>query len=203
MEFQDVIRRRRMVRQYDTDRPVPRDVVDRILQNGLRAPSAGFSQGWAFLVLDDPGDVARFRDAVRPAEDPDGYFAARVQAPLLIVPLSNKDAYLDRYAQPDKGYTDRSDAWWPAPYWDIDTGFAALQMLLTVVDAGLGACFFGLPADRVGAFRAEFGVPPEFTPIGAISVGYSDEPPRDLRDRRRPAADVLHRGQWGQPLPLG
>ncbi|HEX9359501.1 MAG TPA: nitroreductase family protein [Streptosporangiaceae bacterium] len=63
MEFQDVIRRRRMVRHYDTDRPVPPDVVDRILQNGLRAPSAGFSQGWAFLVLDDPAGVARFRAA--------------------------------------------------------------------------------------------------------------------------------------------
>jgi nitroreductase len=200
MEFQDVIRRRRMVRHYDTDRPVPPGVVDRILQNGLRAPSAGFSQGWAFLVLDDPADVARFRAAARNAEDPDEYFAAQVEAPLLIVPLSHKDAYLDRYALPDKGHADRSDAWWPAPYWDIDTGFAALQMLLTVVDAGLGACFFGLPADRIDAFRAEFGVPPQFTPIGAISIGYSDEPPRDLRDRRRPTAEVLHRGQWGQPV---
>lgn len=203
MEFQDVIRRRRMVRHYDTDRPVPPDVVDRILRNGLRAPSAGFSQGWGFLVLDNPADVARFRSAARSPADPDGYFAALVEAPLVIVPLSNKDAYLDRYAQPDKGRTDRSDAWWPAPCWDIDTGFAALQMLLTVVDAGLGACFFGLPADRIGAFRAEFGVPPEFTPIGAISIGYSDEPPRDLRDRRKPAAEVLHRGHWGQPLSAG
>ena len=59
-------------------------------------------------------------------------------------------------------------------------------MLLTVVDAGLGACFFGLPPGRIGAFRAEFGVPPQFAPIGAISVGYSDEPPRDLRDRAGP-----------------
>ena len=203
MEFQDVIRRRRMVRRYDTDRPVPADVVDRILQNGLRAPSAGFSQGWAFLALVDPADVARFRTAVTPAEGPEGWFAAQVEAPLLIVPHSNKDVYLDRYAQPDKGFTDRSVSWWPAPYWDIDTGFAALQMLLTVVDAGLGACFFGLPVERIDAYRAEFGVPPEFSPIGAISVGYSDEPPRDLRDRRRPAAEVLHRGQWGQPVATG
>ena len=202
MEFQDVIRRRRMMRHYDMDRPVPPDVVDRILRNGLRAPSAGFSQGWAFLILDDPAGVARFRAAATPPGGPEGWLAAQVQAPLVIVPLSNKDAYLDRYAQSDKGWTDRSDARWPAPYWDIDTGFAALQMLLTVVDAGLGACFFGLPADRIDAFRAEFGVPPQFTPIGAISVGYSDEPPRDLRSRRRPAADVLHRGQWGQPFSV-
>ena len=45
-------------------RPVPPDVVDRIVRNGLRAPSAGFSQGWGFLVLDTPADIARFRDAV-------------------------------------------------------------------------------------------------------------------------------------------
>ena len=186
-----------MVRRYHEGRPVPPDVVDRIVHNGLRAPSAGFSQGWGFLVLDNPADVARFRDAVRPEADPEGWFAASVDAPLLIVPLSNKDAYLDRYALPDKGFTDRSDAWWPAPYWDIDTGFASLLMLLTAVDAGLGACFFGIPVDRIDAFREAFGVPPQFTPIGAISIGYSDEPPRDVSSRRKPLTDVVHRGRWG------
>ena len=199
MEFQEVVQHRRMVRSYDTSRPIPPDVIGRIMRNGLRAPSAGFSQGWGFLVLVNPADVARFRDAVRPDVDPEGWFAAQVDAPLLIVPHSNKDAYLDRYARPDKGFTDRSDAWWPAPYWDIDTGFASLLMLLTAVDAGLGACFFGIPVDRIGAFREAFGVPAHFTPIGAISIGYSDEPPRDLRSRRRPTAEVVHRGRWSQP----
>jgi nitroreductase len=199
MDFQDVLRRRRMVRHYDTDRPVPPEVVDRIIDNGLRAPSAGFSQGWGFLVLDTPADIELFRAAARPAEDPDRWFAANVQAPLLIVPLANKDAYLDRYAQSDKGHTDRSDAWWPAPYWDIDAGFASMLMLLSAVDAGLGACFFGLPADRIDAFRREFGVPPQYNPIGAISIGYSQEPARDLRSRRLPRADVVRRGRWQQP----
>ena len=59
MEFQDVVRRRRMIRTY-ADRPVDRAVVDRMLSNAVRAPSAGFSQGWAFLVLDTPDDLARF-----------------------------------------------------------------------------------------------------------------------------------------------
>jgi nitroreductase len=187
-----------MVRSYDTSRPVPPEVVDRIVHNALRAPSAGFSQGWGFLILDTPADVARFRDAVRQDTDPDSWFAAKVDAPLLIVPHSNKDAYLDRYAQPDKGFTDRSDAWWPSPYWDIDTGMASLLMLLTAVDAGLGACFFGFGIDRIDAYREAFGVPPQFHPIGAISVGYSDEPPRDLRARRKPESDTVHRGRWGQ-----
>lgn len=187
-----------MVRSYDTSRPVPPEVVDRIVHNALRAPSAGFSQGWGFLVLDTPADVARFRDAVRPETDPEGWFAAKVHAPLLIVPHSNKDAYLDRYAQSDKGFTDRSDAWWPSPYWDIDTGMASLMMLLTAVDAGLGACFFGIPIDRIDSYRDAFGVPSQFHPIGAVSVGYSDEPARDLRARRKPESDTVHRGRWGQ-----
>jgi nitroreductase len=97
-----------MVRHYDASRPVPADVVDQIVANGLRAPSAGFSQGWVSLVLDNPADVARFRDAVRPEDHPEDRFAANVDAPLLIIAHSNKDVYLDRYALPDKGFTDRS-----------------------------------------------------------------------------------------------
>jgi len=200
MEFQDVLQRRRMVRTYDQDRPIPPEIVDRIVRNGLRAPSAGYSQGWGFLVLDTAEDIARFRDAVRPAEQPERWFAANVQAPLLIVPHSHKDAYLDRYAQVDKGHSDRSDEWWPAPYWDIDTGFASLLMLLTAVDEELGACFFGLPRDGIDSYRKAFGVPEQFFPIGAISVGYSSEPARDLRSRRRPTDEVVHRGRWSGPV---
>src|SRR6266702_3188084 len=199
MEFQDVVQRRRSVRRYDLTRPVPEEVIDRIVRNGLRAPSAGFSQGWGFLVLDNAGDVARFRDAVRPESDPENWFAANVEAPLVIVALSNKDAYLDRYAMPDKGFTDRSDAWWPAPYWDIDTGMASLLMLLTAVDAGLGACFFGIAVERIPAYREAFGVPDKFTPIGGISVGYSTDPPRKFSHGRKPMSQTVFQGRWGRP----
>ncbi len=88
-----------------------------------------------------------------PDVGPEDWFAAEVRAPLLIVPHANKGAYLDRYAQPDKGL-ERSEDSWPAPYWDIDVGFASLLILLSCVDEGLGACFFGLPKDRIDAYRA-------------------------------------------------
>ncbi|MDQ4084765.1 MAG: nitroreductase family protein, partial [Actinomycetota bacterium] len=65
MEFRDVVRRRRMVRRY-TDEPVDPALVDRMLEHATRAPSAGFSQGWAFVVLDRPQDVRRFWDATSP-----------------------------------------------------------------------------------------------------------------------------------------
>jgi nitroreductase len=196
MDFQDVVRRRRMVRRYDVGRAVPEEIVERILDNALRAPSAGFSQGFGYLVLDNQDDIARFRDSARPEKEPENWLAANVETPLLIVVHSNKDAYLDRYAEPDKGHDDRSEDWWPVPYWDIDAGMSALLILQTAVDEGLGACFFGLPADRIPVYREQFGVPDNFMPIGAISIGYSDEPPRNLSKRRKPVDDLVHRGRW-------
>lgn len=197
MDFQEVVNRRRMVRGY-TKEPVPKEVVDAIVANAQRGPSAGFSQGFGFLVLEDPVDIGRFRAAASPETEPENWFAATFDAPMVVVTCSNKDAYLDRYAQPDKGFADRSDAWWPAPYWDVDTGFAALLILLTAVDHGLGACFFGVPVTRIEAVHEAFGIPPEFHPIGAITVGYPDEPARNLRARRKPTDEVIHRGYWAR-----
>jgi nitroreductase len=191
-----VVTRRRMVRHYKKD-PVPDAALEAIVANAQRGPSAGFSQGFAFLVLEDADDIARFRAASTPETDAENWFAATFDAPLVVVACSNKDVYLDRYAQPDKGFSDRSDAWWPAPYWDIDTGFGALLILLTAVDHGLGACFFGIPKTRIDAVHEAFVIPPAFHPIGAITVGYPDEPPRDLSARRRSANEIVHRGRWG------
>lgn len=188
-----------MVRNYDPHRPVPPEVRERILAHAIRAPSAGFSQGWGFLVLEAAADRDRFWRAATPATGVwQQWLANMSNAPLIIVPHSNKRAYLDRYAEPDKGWTDRDESRWPVPYWHIDAGFAGILMLLTAVDEGLGACFFGIPPDRIGPYRAEFAVPADFTPIGAISVGYAapDRRSGSLARGRRGVDDVVHRGQW-------
>jgi nitroreductase len=199
MEFAEVVRRRRMVRTYDPDRPVPPEVVQRLLDHAIRAPSAGFSQGWGFLVLSDAADRETFW-RVTGGQDNDGrWMSGMSTAPLIIVPHSHKDAYLDRYAEPDKGWTDRDESHWPVPYWDIDTGMAALLMLLTAVDEGLGACFFGIPPEVTADYRAAFGVPEGFTPIGAITVGYPAKDWRSpsLKRGRRGTDQVVHHGSWG------
>src|SRR6266849_3027333 len=196
MEFQDVVRKRRMVRSFEP-RELPADIVERILRNAQRAPSAGFSQGWAFLVFEGQEDAQQYCAAVGP-DDHDAFnWQDLFNAPLLIVCLSNKSAYLDRYAEPDKGWTDRSESHWPAPYWDIDTGMAAMLILLTAVDAGLGALFFGVPANKIELLRSAFGVPPELQPIGTVAIGYgkpNDPSSRSLKRGHRPTADVIHRG---------
>jgi nitroreductase len=197
MEYSEVVRRRRMVRDY-ADRPLAPEVIERVLASALRAPSAGFSQGWAFLALTEKADRARFWPFAAPQVE---HTPTMQDAPLVVVALSHKAAYLARYAEPDKGWEDRAEARWPAPYWDIDTGMAALMMLLTAVDEGLGACFFGIYPEFLGPLRAEFGIPDEYHPIGAVTVGYQAEGPQfqgsGTAARRRDPGEVIHRGHWG------
>jgi len=191
MEFQEVVRRRRMVRTF-TDEPVSAASLDRILGNSVRGPSAGFSQGQSFLVLAEAADREKFWDIAGAAVAT----SART-APLVIVPMSCKRVYLERYAQPDKGWTDMDEARWPVPFWHIDTGMAGLLILQTAVDEGLGAVYFGIVPEAVAPFRAAFGVPDDQEPIGAIAVGHDAETEkRDLRSRRRNLEDVVHYGRW-------
>ena len=202
MEFDEVLRKRRMVRAF-TREPVDPAAVQRLLTAANRAPSAGFSQGYALLVLQGAEQLGPFwqilaagheNGSASPAADP------LCNAPLVIVPLSCKDIYLDRYARQDKGWADRDEAHWPVPYWDIDTGFTALLMLLTAVDEGLGALFFGIQPELIGHFRAQYGVPESYVPIGAVAVGHPD-PAADQGGsskviRRRTLDDLVHRGRW-------
>ncbi len=185
-----------MVRSFE-ERPIDPAVIERLLANAQRAPSAGFSQGWAFLVLQGD-DAKRYWDALWPEPRRSEFgWPDMFKAPLLIVCLSNKSRYLDRYAMADKGWTDKDEKRWPVPYWDIDTGMAAMLILMTAVDAGLGAVFFGIPDQA--KFRETFGVPEELTAIGTIAIGYAkpnDRPSPSLKRGHRPPDQVIHKGHW-------
>ena len=205
MEFNDVVRARRMVRAYDRRRPVPTATVTELLDLAIRAPSAGFSQGWDFVVLRTPADTGRFWRAAREGDgEPDRWLAGMQTAPVLILCLSDPGRYLDRYAEPDKGWLDRDTGRWPVPYWDVDTGMAGLLMLLGAVDEGLAGCFFGVPAERQAAVLAEFGAPPGHRVVGVISIGHpapTDRRSPSLRRGRRPVSEVGHDGDFGTPWP--
>ncbi|MCG8925309.1 nitroreductase family protein [Lentzea sp. CC55] len=194
MEFQDVVRRRRMVRKF-TGEPVSDESIQRIMRNAVRGPSAGFSQGQGFLVLQGE-QLERLAGMFEWWGGEDAK-----TAPVVVIPFSAKEVYLDRYAQADKGWTDRSEDHWPVPYWDIDTGMAALLILQTAVDEGLGAVFFGTDRDTWPALRAAFGVPDMYVPIGMIAIGHPAEDgisegasPRTRR--RKPLDEVVHWGRW-------
>ena len=204
MELTEALARRRMVRRYDPDAPVAPEALDAVIAAALRAPSAGFTQGVSLLVLASPDECEGFWTATvsTPEATTNRWLEGMRTAPVLVLVLTSREAYLDRYAEPDKGWTDRDEDRWSAPYWFVDAGMAAMAMLLRAVDLGLGACFFGVPVDRIEAVHAAFGVPPDLLSVGVVSLGHpapgGDRGSRGspARRSRRPADEVVHRGAW-------
>jgi nitroreductase len=198
MEFETVVRRRRMCRSFE-DRPVPTEAVDRILAHARRPPSAGFSQGWAFVVLEGGEQTTRFWQLTsEPEWRANPNWPGLLRAPVIIIPLAHEQAYRDRYSQPDKGSIPPDQQVWDVPYWLVDTAFATMLLLLSVVDEGLGALFFDINHGRQELLAA-LGVPADYEPIGAVAVGYpdgNDRPSPSLARGHRPVEDVVHRGRW-------
>lgn len=186
-----------MIRSYDPEREVESSLVQMLLNLAIRAPSAGHTQGREFLVLDDITSRESFWSAT--SDGPNDPWLSRMRtARVLVLVLSDKDAYLDRYAEPDKGWTDRDEQRWPIPYWDVDAGMAAMILLLAAEDVGLGACFFGVPPERRDAVFAAFGIPARLRIVGVVSLGYPapDRRSPSLRRGRRPLESVVHYGSF-------
>ncbi|MFP4513259.1 MAG: nitroreductase family protein [Acidimicrobiales bacterium] len=201
MEFREVVGRRRMVRAFTTE-PVDTEILDRMLSDALRSPSAGNSQGRDLVVLEGPEQTATFWNLTLPAERRRSFaWPGLLAAPVIVVPLADPQRYLDRYSQPDKETTGlgASEDAWPVPYWTIDTAFATMTLLHAAVDAGLGALFFGIfrnEAELMGAL----GVPDHLRPIGAVAIGHPAPEHRRGRSADRPRrglSDAVHRGSWG------
>lgn len=199
MDFHQVVRRRHMVRSF-TERPIPPEALERVLDAARRSPSAGFTQGYAFVVLEGAQSTGSFWASVT---TPAWRAASRRwpglrAAPVVVLPLANRQAYLDRYAEEDKAGSGLSDPGaWPVPYWLVDASFATMLLLLAAVDEGLGAAFLGVwrGSDEL---LGGLGVPPGWEPLGAVALGWPapDVPSPSLRRGRRPLEQVVHRGRW-------
>lgn len=204
MEFEAVVRRRRMTRRFAPDEGVPSQVVADLVALAQRSPTAGFSQGWDMVALEEAADRRRFFDAAiesPPPASPDPWLAGVSAAPVLLLCVADPQAYLDRYAEPDKGWTDRALDRWPIPYWDTDTAMAAMVVLLGATDRGFASLFFGVPASRHAAVRVAFDIPHDRRIVGVIALGRElrQAPSPSLRRGRRPLASQLHRGRFGTP----
>ncbi len=199
MEFRDAVRRRRMVRRY-LDEPLPDGLVDELAAAALRAPSAGFTQAVSLLICESEADRLAFWSAAAPGGAGPWLVGMRT-APALVQVWTSEHAYLDRYAEVDKGWADRDPGHWSTPYWWVDAGMASMLALLAAVDSGLGAGFFGIPIDRISAVRSAFGIPDEQLSVGVISIGYPDPAERPSGSPRRRArkagAQLIHHGRWG------
>ena len=194
MELSELIRRRRMVHEFDP-KPIAPDVLERVLESALHAPSAGFSQGLALVVLDDPDQLKWFWETT-------GGSSFGSPPPVIVLPIPDKRVYLERYSRPDKGGPDgplAGEAGWPVKFWDIDAAMACMLMLLKAVDEGIGGWFFGFTQGEKQLLEG-LGVPEGLRPIGALAFGYKAPGDRKAGSSvtipRRTMNDLVHRGRW-------
>ena len=192
-----MVRRRRMVRNYDRDKPVSRDSLERIAAAAQRAPSAGFSQGQRLVIVTDPEQ----RDRIAQICDEPRYVGAGFdpwisRAPALLVPCVSEEIYHARYREPDKVQDDGTEIEWPIPFWYLDAGCTLMLVLLAAVNEGLAAGFLG--ARRLDDLARALELPADQQPVGVITVGHPlpDRRSRSLRRGWVPRADFVHWERW-------
>jgi nitroreductase len=205
MDFADVLKRRRMVRNY-TGAPVSREAVERIVDRGRRAPSGGFSQGTRFVVVTDPDTRRRIAEL---ADEPEyvkiGFEPWISRAPVHIVVAVREDDYHDRYRRPDKLDESGEEIPWRVPWWWVDAGKSIMLLLLAAIDEGLGAGLFGVVGDRNDDLRDVLGIPADHEVVGVVTVGHPAPEPNEerrkegLRRARRSWEEVVRWERYDRP----
>ena len=196
MEFQDVVLKRRMVRNF-ADKPVEAGLIERILDLTRHAPSAGFTQGQSFIVVTNPRTKKEIALTCEEEEYVQRGFSPFItKAPVLLIPCTSEAAYHRRYQEADKVNQNGTEIVWPVPYWFMDIGCAVMIALLAAIDEGLVSAFAG--SKDLKTLRALLDIPAEVTPVGVIAVGYRarDIPSPSLKRGRKANAEYIHRERW-------
>lgn len=169
MDALQAILTRRSVRRF-TPRPVPPELIDKVLRAAMAAPSAGNQQPWHFVVLDDRALL----DAI-PGIHPYAAMLLQAQAAILVC----GDSRLEQHQG----------------YWVQDCAAATQNLLLAAHALDLGAVWVGVyPREaRVAGLRLLLNIPAEVTPLALVALGYPAErpAPADRFDRTR-----IHRNGW-------
>jgi len=199
MDFTEIVLKRRMVRHF-TSEPVAPDVIERVIELARHAPSAGFTQGQAFVVVTQPQlkhAIARICGEESYTEG--GFHSFISEAPALVIACTSEDAYHRRYQEPDKLNDDGTEISWPVPFWHMDAGCAVMILLLAVVNEGLAAGFAGIPSVQgIEVLRELLGIPAEVIPVGVIPIGHRapDVPSPSLKRGRKPGSEYIHHEKW-------
>ncbi len=173
MEFDEIIAKRKSIRSF---KPTFIDELKlmRILDNAIRAPSAGNMQPWEFIIIRDAEMKHKLAEASLHQ-----YFI--VEAPVIIVVCYNIRRSASRYGRRGAEF-----------YSIIDASLASQNIMLSAINEGLGSCFIGaFNDDRVVDLLK---LPTGIRPLGIIPIGYPDEIPWPTS--RYPLEKVVHFDKW-------
>jgi coenzyme F420-0:L-glutamate ligase/coenzyme F420-1:gamma-L-glutamate ligase len=204
-DFLEVIKQRRSIRKYKKD-PIPQEVIHRILEAAVYAPSAHNAQPWRFIVVTDQGQKEGLADAMAnvwlaelerdhiPKNVVQKALEASIRrftsAPLLVLCCFTMDD-MDTYPDVERQRNERDLA--------VQSLAASIQnLLLAAHSKGLGACWFCAPAFCKTAVRQTLKIPCSVEPQALITLGYPAEKP--VSPERYPSDTVAFFNSWGIPL---
>jgi len=169
MEFTELIRVRESVRNYDPDRPVPGEVISKILEAGRLAPSACNYQPWKFLVISSPEMLKKVRNCYKREW--------LSNAPHILIIIGFKDkAWIRSY----DGYNSL----------ETDIAIAMTHIILASTNEGVGTCWIAAydPALlREALALDENQVVYSITPLGYPKAGYE----KSVIKNRKPLEKVV------------
>jgi len=205
MEFVRAVTTRRMTRAF-SEEPVSRETIASLISLASHAPSAGKTQGWSALILQGEDKKLFWSMALTNEKRANFAWPHLLDAPVIILPFADADAYVERYGESDKSHTGLGSSKddWPTPYWTIDASFAVMTILLGANDVGLGALFFAL-FHGATEIREQFAVPTHLQSLGAIAIGWpltdassvlSPREGRSAKRKRRSVEEIAHFGRW-------
>lgn len=187
-----------MTRRFVAGSLTASDVVP-LVDLARRAPSAGYSQGVHFVVLDGAA-LSAFWDTSGARAWFSGVQSGVLDAPVVVLPLADPLAYTARYAEDDKAGHGLDDARnWEVPFWLTDAAMATQNLLLLAEERGLGALYFGIFRNARAVLDA-LDVPARVMQVGAVALGAraaDDRPSGSSVTRlRKDASSVIHVGRW-------
>jgi len=176
MELMDAIMSRRSVRKY-TSESVGREVVEKLIDAAIQAPSAMNSQNWAFGVIQGADKLKEYSD--------------RTKKHLLACEYEWLAGYKEFLSNPDTNIFYNAPcmvviyAGSSAPLADVNCCLAAENLMLSARDMGLGTCWIGFTGLLLNQpdVKKEMGVPDDYTAVAPIIIGHPSEempqPPRN------------------------
>lgn len=170
MDVYEAIRTRKSVRAW-RDRPVPEDVLERVLDAARRAPSARNLQEWRFVVVSDPQLRRRLGREAAGQE----FVGA---APIVLACCAEADSRVMRCGQ--------------AAY-PIDVAIAMDHLSLAAAAEGLGTCWIG--SFDEGKVREILGIPPGVRVVELMPLGWPVDP-TPVEKNRLALSQIVHRDRW-------
>ncbi len=208
MELHEALYTTRAMRRVAST-PIPIETQARILDAAIRAPTGGNTQGWRFLLVDDPALIASIGPMYRDAMDQlwSTIYRERIEA-AAAGPSTPEAQQFERVRASAQWLADNFETvplyLFPFSRFDPSGGSiypAVWSAMLAARAEGVGSCLtsvlslfhhsevcelLGVPADRGWAMAAcvPFGYPTGHWGVAA----------------RRPVHEVAHRNRWGEPV---